>query len=75
MHAFVLYLTVVPLLKGGILGFPAITPRDAIERPEGLDAGCIFMTGLNAETILDCVHAATQLFEERAKQGHAHHTN
>ena len=27
------------------------------------------MTGLNAETILDCVHAATQLFEERAKQG------
>ena len=55
--------------ESAILGFPAITPRDAIERPEGLDAGCIFMTGLNAETILDCVHAATQLFEERAKQG------
>src|SRR5690606_325928 len=30
--------------ESAILGFPAITPRDAIERPEALDAGSIIMT-------------------------------
>ena len=30
-----------------ILGFPAVTLRDSIERPEALDAGAIIMTGLD----------------------------
>lgn len=30
-----------------ITGFPAVTLRDAIERPEALDTGGIMMTGLN----------------------------
>lgn len=51
--------------EASILGFPAITPRDAVERPEGLDTGCIIMTGLDRETILDGVDAATRLFAER----------
>jgi hypothetical protein len=31
-----------------ILGFPAVTLRDSIERPEALDTGAIIMTGLDA---------------------------
>jgi UDP-N-acetylglucosamine 2-epimerase len=54
--------------ESSILGFPAITPRDAIERPEGLDVGCIMMTGLNAATILNGVDAVTRFFAERAEQ-------
>jgi UDP-N-acetylglucosamine 2-epimerase (non-hydrolysing) len=58
--------------EASILGFPAITPRDAIERPEGLDTGCIIMTGLYRETILDAVSAVTTMFTEREASGVAH---
>jgi UDP-N-acetylglucosamine 2-epimerase (non-hydrolysing) len=34
-----------------ILGFPAVTIRDAIERPEALDSGSMVIAGLDAETI------------------------
>lgn len=34
-----------------ILGFPAVTLRDSIERPEALDTAGIMMTGLNADDV------------------------
>ncbi|ACV06866.1 UDP-N-acetylglucosamine 2-epimerase (non-hydrolyzing) [Kytococcus sedentarius] len=40
--------------ESSLLGFPAVTLRDSIERPEALDTGGIMMTGLHAE---DCVAA------------------
>lgn len=58
--------------ESSMLGFPAITPRDAIERPEGVDVGCIIMTGLNRDTILNGVEAVTQMFSEREKAGTPH---
>ncbi len=58
--------------EASILGFPAITPRDAIERPEGLDAGCIIMTGLDRDTRRGGVEAATRVFAEREAEGLAH---
>lgn len=58
--------------EASILGFPAITPRDAIERPEGLDVGCLIMTGLDRDTMLDGVEAVTQMFAERLSEGTAH---
>lgn len=58
--------------EASILGFPAITPRDSIERPEGLDMGCIIMTGLNRESVLDGVDAVTRMFQEREAAGGAH---
>lgn len=58
--------------EASILSFPAITPRDAIERPEGLDTGCIIMTGLHRDTILDAVSAVTTMFAERAASGIPH---
>lgn len=35
-----------------ILGFPAITLRDSIERPEALDTGGIIMTGLDPDDVV-----------------------
>lgn len=58
--------------EASILGFPAITPRDAIERPEGLDVGCLIMTGLDRDTILDGVRAVTALSAEREAAGRPH---
>ena len=41
-----------------ILGFPAITLRDSIERPEALDTGGIIMTGLDAGDAVTAVAVA-----------------
>lgn len=41
--------------ESSILGFPAVTIRDAIERPEALDAGAIVTTGLNPDDVCDSV--------------------
>jgi UDP-N-acetylglucosamine 2-epimerase (non-hydrolysing) len=35
-----------------ILGFPAVTIRDSMERPEALDFGGLVMTGLKTDDIL-----------------------
>jgi UDP-N-acetyl-L-fucosamine synthase len=45
--------------ESSILGFPAITLRDSIERPEALDSGSIIMTGLDPQNVLDAVAIAT----------------
>lgn len=39
-----------------ILGFPAITLRDSIERPEALDTAGIMMTGLHPDDVEAAVH-------------------
>lgn len=44
--------------ESSILGFPAVTLRDSIERPEALDTGAIVMTGLHAEDVVSGVQAA-----------------
>lgn len=51
-----------------ILGFPAVTLRTAIERPEALDAGSIVMTGRDPESILQAVRFVTSE-AERDRQG------
>lgn len=38
--------------ESSILGFPAITLRDSIERPEALDTGSIMMTDLDTEDVV-----------------------
>jgi UDP-N-acetylglucosamine 2-epimerase len=44
--------------ESSIIGFPAITLRDSIERPEALDAGTILMTGLTAEDVVAAITVA-----------------
>ncbi|HPO55897.1 MAG TPA: UDP-N-acetylglucosamine 2-epimerase (non-hydrolyzing) [Ignavibacteriaceae bacterium] len=41
--------------ESSILNFPAITLRNSMERPEGLDTGSIIITGLNTKTIIDSI--------------------
>lgn len=55
--------------EASILGFPAITPRDAIERPEGLDVGCIILTGIHQDTMLSSVKTIVAQFEARQAAG------
>ena len=44
--------------ESSILGFPAVTLRDSIERPEALDTGSIMMTGLDADDVIVAVQIA-----------------
>lgn len=45
--------------EASILNFPAITVRNAIERPEAMDTGSIIVTGLTPETIIAAIKLQT----------------
>ncbi|QYZ78455.1 UDP-N-acetylglucosamine 2-epimerase (non-hydrolyzing) [Methanofollis formosanus] len=49
------------------LSFPAATIREAMERPEALDAGSIILTGLDVDTVLDAVGLVMAEGQERAE--------
>lgn len=46
--------------ESSILGFPAVTMRTAMERPEAMDSGHIVLTGRDPETILQSVALVTE---------------
>lgn len=50
--------------ESSILGFPAVTVRSAMERPEGLDSGSIILTGLDVDTVTRSVHIAMKYSTE-----------
>ena len=53
--------------ESSILSFPAITVRNAIERPEALDTGNIVLTGLDPDTILRSIKVVTEEKESQLK--------
>lgn len=55
--------------ESALLGFPAVSPRDAIERPEALDAGSLVITGTRCEDIRRGVRAACALHRARRAGG------
>jgi len=50
--------------ESSILNFPAITIRQAHERPEGMDEGTLIMTGLQSNLILNSIDVVTSQFKE-----------
>jgi len=42
------------------VGFPAVTLRESIERPEALDAGSIIMTGLDPTGLVEAITVAVR---------------
>ena len=45
--------------ESSLLGLPAITLRNAHERPEGMDCGTLVMSGLDKSRILDAIRVVT----------------
>ena len=45
--------------ESSMLNFPAITVRNAIERPEAMDTGSIVVTGLDSDVILEAIKLQT----------------
>jgi UDP-N-acetyl-L-fucosamine synthase len=46
--------------ESAMLGFPAVTLRQSLERPEALDAGSIIMTGLQPDILISAVDLVVQ---------------
>lgn len=57
--------------ESSILHFPAITIRQAHERPEGMDEGTLIMTGLNSDRILESIEIVTSQYTEGADVIHS----
>ncbi|MDX9906151.1 MAG: UDP-N-acetyl glucosamine 2-epimerase [Bacteroidales bacterium] len=51
--------------ESAILGFPAISLRQSMERPEAQDAGTIILTGLDPDVVLDSVELVISEFSKR----------
>ncbi len=45
--------------ESSLLGFPAVTIRQAHERPEGMDVGTLIMCGLKAPRVLEAIDVVT----------------
>jgi UDP-N-acetylglucosamine 2-epimerase (non-hydrolysing) len=57
--------------ESAIIGFPAVSLRDSIERPESLDAGSIILTGLDPTNLLsgiDLTLSGNQAFKPSGYQ-------
>ena len=50
--------------ESSILSFPAITVREAHERPEGMDEGAVIMAGLTPDRILQSVELTRAQFDD-----------
>lgn len=53
--------------ESSLLGVPAITIRNSHERPEGMDAGTLIMSGLKPDRVLDSIRVITGRKKEKNK--------
>jgi UDP-N-acetylglucosamine 2-epimerase (non-hydrolysing) len=54
--------------ESSILNFPAVTIRQAHERPEGMDEGTLIMCGLKADRIMDSIDIVTSQYSKDLRQ-------
>ncbi|MFC6416541.1 non-hydrolyzing UDP-N-acetylglucosamine 2-epimerase [Sanguibacter inulinus] len=50
-----------------MLGFPAVTLRDAIERPEAIDTGAIVLAGVRRQSILSAIHVTLEQWSTQGR--------
>lgn len=53
--------------EASLLNLPAVTVRNAHERPEGMDVGTLIMAGLKKERVLDAVRIVMAQHDRQAK--------
>jgi UDP-N-acetylglucosamine 2-epimerase len=54
--------------EASLLNLPAVTIRNAHERPEGMDEGTLIMSGLKAKRVLDTVRVVTRQHNRAERQ-------
>ena len=54
--------------ESSILNFPAVTIRQAHERPEGMDEGTLVMCGLKADRVLESIDVVSAYYPSSARQ-------
>lgn len=54
--------------ESSILSFPAVTIRQAHERPEGMDEGTLVMCGLEAQSVMNSIDVVMTQFAEPSKR-------
>ncbi|TSA58097.1 UDP-N-acetylglucosamine 2-epimerase (non-hydrolyzing) [bacterium] len=54
--------------ESSILNFPAVTIRQAHERPEGMDEGTLIMCGLKTSDIIDAIKAVSSQYSKVNRQ-------
>ncbi|AMK75113.1 MULTISPECIES: non-hydrolyzing UDP-N-acetylglucosamine 2-epimerase [Methylomonas] len=54
--------------EASLLNLPAVTIRNAHERPEGMDDGVLIMSGLKAERVLDAVRVVATLHGDKSRE-------
>lgn len=57
--------------EGSLLNLPAITIRNAHERPEGMDVGTVIMSGLKKDRVLDAVKVIIAQHDKTRRIMHA----
>jgi UDP-N-acetylglucosamine 2-epimerase (non-hydrolysing) len=53
--------------EASLLNLPAITIRNAHERPEGMDVGTLIMSGLKKERVLDAVKVILAQYKKNGR--------
>lgn len=54
--------------ESSILNFPAVTIRQAHERPEGMDEGTLIMCGLEAAKVMESISVVTAQYSKEKRQ-------
>ena len=56
--------------EGSLLNLPAVTIRNAHERPEGMDVGTLIMCGLKKDRVLDAVRVVIAQYDRTQRLFH-----
>lgn len=56
--------------ESAIMGFPAVSLRESMERPEAMDAGSMVLTGLDSRILIDSIELTIQSNKPRTPEGY-----